>query len=259
VRKFNAANQPTDPDGNPTQLPARIRRMSPSRSDAGQGRHGAEHGQTCTRCGRRIRNDCGGCHATASSRPSSRTRRRPADYKIFDLTRILRSDAKANDQSGTNGTRKTRPACVSPPGVHNVEYHRDIKTHPGTQLRRLPQPEAAKPPATWFLDDEALVDGAGESDSRQGRTCAGTYRTLAKGGWRGAVAKTRYSPVTSRAQPADLKVFGKRTDGLPETPLKGTRRTQGRQAIDFSGSMCRRPSGGRHFRRPDGKKIKVRR
>lgn len=272
VRKFRGepgasatGGQPLDPDGNPdtsflAKIPADVAFTFQTLDKDGmvlnmaQTWHQVRPGES--------RNDCGGCHAhsqkptlfkdTAAARP---------DYKVFDLTqKAPLVTVKVNDQSGTRWDVKDETGLRFTSGVHTVEYNRDVKPILERSCVACHSQKLAKPAGGLVLDDDVLVDGGGESDSRSVGKVPGTYRTLAKGGWRGAVARTRYvTGYQSRRSLLIWKVFGRRTDGLPEVPLKGHEaQHKAAKAIDFTGSVMPPPEAvAGTYEGSDGKKIKV--
>ena len=276
VRKFkgepgrvSAGRQPLDPDGNPdtsflARIPADMAWTFQTLDKDGmvlnmaQTWHQLRPGE--------IRTNCGGCHAhsqkptlfedTAAARP---------DYPVFDLTKSTPLlTAKKNDQSGKKWDTQDTTGLRFVQGVHNVEYYRDIQPIFERSCVACHSGKSAQPAVNLILDDNKPVGG----------TSAGplpaTYRTLNRSNQRMEAedtldtnAKVYIWHFRSRNSPLVWKIFGRRTDGLPEKSLPVPDGAAKHKRIldlegDFKGSIMPPPEAvAGTYEGPDGKKIKV--
>jgi hypothetical protein len=203
-----------------------------------------------------IRNDCGGCHAH-SQKPTlfKDTFAGQADYVPFDLTRSTPLlTTKKNDQSGKTWDVKDETGLRFAKGVLNVEYHRDIRPIFERSCVACHSGTSDKPAGNLVLDDDKRVPGV---------TGTGTYRALVH-------PKDRKSPryvwpSQSRNSFLTWKLFGRRTDGFPETLIAdakgdyaGHLARGGDPYTPFKGSIMPPPEAvAGTYEDADGNKIKV--
>jgi mono/diheme cytochrome c family protein len=216
VRKFTGDKQPTDPDGNPdtsflAKIPADVAWTFQTLDKDGmmlnmaQTWHQIRPGE--------VRNNCGGCHAH-SQKPTEfkDTAAAKPEYAVFDLTKqtpLLTT--KANDQSGKKWDVKNESGLRYAKGVLNVEYHRDIKPILARSCVACHSGKSDKPAGGLVLDDDRKVK------DQQGPA---TYHALLNGT---DANKQRYIwPSQSRTSVLTWKLFGRRTDGFPETMVTGS-------------------------------------
>lgn len=226
VRKFQGDQQPLDPDGNPdtsflAKIPADVAFTFQTIDRRGmvlnmaQTWHQVRPGE--------IRNDCGGCHAH-SQQPTefaSTLAARP-NYKVFDLTAqtpLLTS--KANDQSQQKwDVENSTGLRFAEEGVHNVEYHRDIRPiFQRSCVACHTASDGRAPAGELVLDDDALQAVPNEP------SVPGTFFRLAMdsrgqfghkpilGRWAATNASRYVRKFQSRRSLLIWKVFGERLDG----------------------------------------------
>ncbi|HKB40084.1 MAG TPA: hypothetical protein VKD72_26850, partial [Gemmataceae bacterium] len=236
--------QPLDPDGNPdtsflAKVPADVAFTFQTLDKDGmvlnmaQTWHQLRPGE--------VRNNCGGCHAHSQlPTPFEKTAAARPDYRLFDLTRqtpLL--TAKKNDQSGRKWDVRDETGLHFDKAVKDVEYHRDVKPILARSCVACHTKKAEKPPGKLVLDDDRLVPGPRWDLGNAGPVPA-TYNTLA-GNYLGI---TRYvRGFQSRRSLLIWKIFGRRTDGLPEKPAPGQEalHKQVLAAGDFTGSVMPPP------------------
>ncbi len=215
VRHFRGTRQPIDPDGNPdtsflAKIPADVAWTFQTLDKDGmmlnmaQTWHQLRPGE--------VRNNCGGCHAhsqqpthfkdTAAARP---------DYAPFDLTtQTPLLTTKKNDESGKRWDINDETGVRFVKGVLNVEYHRDIKPIFARSCIACHSGKSEKPAGGLVLDDDQRVKDA---------NVPGTYRTLVHP--KDAKATRYVWSSLSRNSLLTWKLFGRRTDGFPETMVAG--------------------------------------
>jgi hypothetical protein len=295
VRKFNGADQPVDPDGNPdtsflARLPADVAWTFQTLDKQGmvlnmaQTWHQLRPGE--------IRTDCGGCHAH-SQKPTlfKDTAAARTDYVPFDLTRqtpLLTS--KKNDQSGKKWDAKDETGLRYQKGPKNVEYHRDIKPILDRSCVACHTQKWDKPAGSLVLDDDKIIVTEGPVFASSGLRVPGTYARLAadaKGqfgikplhrhGWTDLAASRYIKLMQSRASLLVWKVFGQRLDGwsnddfphetvpgdpkslfLKGQPVPDTPQNRERSHVAYTGSVMPPPEAvAGTYVAPDGQKIKV--
>ena len=250
VRKFGepgasaTGGQPLDPDGNPdtsflAKIPADVAFTFQTLDKDGmvlnmaQTWHQVRPGE--------VRNNCGGCHAH-SQQPTDfhLTRAARPDYAIFDLTKstpLLTS--KERDQSKRKWDARDETGLRFEPAVKDVEYHRDIQPIFQRSCVACHSGKLDEPAGKLVLDDDKLVEGTRWDLGGSGLLPA-TYKTLA-GDYLGV---TKYvHGFQSRRSLLIWKVFGKRLDGFPAEPVKGSEGIY-KQILaqgDFKGSMMPPP------------------
>jgi hypothetical protein len=233
------AGQPLDPDGNPdtsflAKIPANVA-FTFQMID--------KHGMTLTmaqtwhqvRPGE-IRHNCGGCHShsqqptrfeeTAAARP---------DYALWDLTEktpLLTS--KAQDESGRQWDRDDESGVrFVDSGVHNVEYWRDVRPILERSCVACHTKKSQAPPAGLVLDaDDERIGGyrdfpgeapgtyfrlALDNGQRAGSHGQPLFGTHTGKHWRFPLASRYIAKFQSRRSLLVWNIFGRRTDGLPES------------------------------------------
>ncbi|MCE9529733.1 MAG: hypothetical protein K8T89_01120 [Planctomycetes bacterium] len=226
VRKFRGDNQPLDPDGNPdTSFLAKIPADMPFTFQTidkngmvlnmAQTWHQLRPGE--------IRTDCGGCHAH-SQKPTEfkSTLASRADYNLFDLTKeVPLLTSKENDKSGKKWDKGDTTGLRIAPGMHNVEYFRDIR--PIFERSCVACHNSEKPAGGLVLDDDAKQKlNAFGHDAGPDVQVPMTYFRLAAGterykprepGLSGDSASRYVRKLQSRRSLLVWKIFGHRTDG----------------------------------------------
>ena len=264
VRHFGKDGQPLDPDGNPdtsflAKLPSDLAWTFQTLDKDGmvlnmsQTWHQVRPGE--------IRNDCGGCHAHSQKRTLFKdTAAAKADYQIFDLTkRTPLLVNKTVDQSGKKWDIKDETGLTYRDGPLNVEYYRDIKPIFERSCVACHSVNSAKPAGNLTLDDEKR-GGADPNVSSISEVVPVSYRTLAD---TRSKSKRYVWPFQSRRSLLTWKVYGRRTDGLPELPAdakpdKVKYHLSYLAKGDFQGSaMPPLESVAGTYVGPDGNKIKV--
>ena len=127
--------------------------------DAGQGRHGAEHGPDLAPAAAR-RNPQQLRRLPRPQPEADRSSRTPPpprpDYQVFDLTKqtpLLTT--KSNDESGKKWDAKDETGLRFVQGRHERRIPPRHQADPGPQLCRLPHPEEhGKPAGNLVLDDD---------------------------------------------------------------------------------------------------------
>jgi len=277
--------QPVDPDGNPdtsflARIPADMAWTFQTLDKNGmvlnmsQTWHQLRPGE--------IRTNCGGCHAH-SQKPTlfQDTAAARADYQIFDLTKStpLLTDKK-NDRSGKKWDTQDETGLRFAQGVHNVEYYRDIQPILERSCVACHSGKSAKPAGNLVLDDNKLgggkyrgagaeLGGAKRAMPTDGPLPA-TYRTLTRVNQSMEAddvfdnnTKVYLWHFRSRNSPLIWKIYGRRTDGLPEKPLPVPSGAAKHKRIldlegDFKGSVMPPPEAvAGTYEAADGKTIKV--
>jgi hypothetical protein len=239
-----AADQPTDPDGNPdtsflARIPADVSFTFQTLDRDGmvlnmaQTWHQLRPGE--------IRTNCGGCHAH-SQQPTlfEKTAAAMADYAVFDLTKSTPLlTTRKNDESGRKWDRDNETGLKFDKSVKDVEYHRDVKPILARSCAACHSRKLEKPAGKLVLDDDRMVEGTRWDLGNSGPLPA-TYKTLA-GNYIGVTRYTR--GFQSRRSLLIWKVFGRRLDGLPREAPKGKEHEHKRVLAegDFTGSIMPPP------------------
>jgi hypothetical protein len=271
VRKFGEPGasatgaQPLDPDGNPdtsflAKIPADVAFTFQTLDRDGmvlnmaQTWHQVRPGE--------IRTNCGGCHAH-SQRPTlfEKTAAAEAGYPLFDLTRrIPLLTTKKADQSGRRWDRDDTTGLRFEKVVKNVEYYRDIRPIFAKSCVACHGRKLAKPAAHLVLDDDRLTSEANDVFLALGGPVPATYRQLV------LTPRTKDSRdsyvwgMQARRSLLIWKVLGRRTDGLPKTPLPGqeARHQEILKHGEFKDSIMPPPKAlAGTYAGPGGTKIKV--
>ncbi len=295
VRKFAIRNskseikdgQPLDPDGNPdTSFLAKIPADVPftfqmidkdgMNLTMAQTWHQVRPGE--------VRNNCGGCHAH-SQKPTlfEKTAAARPDYPVWNLTEKtpLLTD-KRHDESGKKWDSKDEAGLrFVKGGVKDVEYWRDIRPILDRSCVACHTRKAKEPAGDLVLDaDDELIDGQFNGWSK-GKPPGTYFRLVLDNGQRnyshhpplfgkkpsdgrpwGALLGSRYiARFQSRRSLLIWQVYGRRTDGLPESWLADKAKAAKLPAslhADYKPAMMP-PSeavAGTYVG-PDGNKIKV--
>ena len=292
VRHFSASlprkggEQPLDPDGNPdtsflAKIPADVPFTFQTLDKDGmvlnmaQTWHQLRPGE--------VRNNCGGCHShsqqptrfedTAAARP---------DYAIFDLTKqtpLL--TAKKNDESGKKWDAKDEAGLRFVKGVKNVEYWRDVRPILDRSCVACHTQKSKAPAAELVLDaDDQLIDGQTNGWTK-GKPPGTYFRLVLDNGQRNS---SHYPPLFGK-KPSDgrywafplgsryvakfqsrrsmliWQIYGRRTDGLPESwalgKIKGEKLPPSLH-VDFKPAAMPPPEAvAGTYVGEDGQKIKV--
>jgi hypothetical protein len=268
VRKFNGNAQPTDPDGNPdtsflAKIPADLAWTFQTLDKNGmvlnmaQTWHQLRPGE--------IRTDCGGCHAHSQTPTLFKDTAAARDeYKVFDLTKqtpLL--TAKALDQSRTKWDKDDQTGLRFEDGVKNVEYFRDVQPILARSCVACHSQKLVKPAGNLVLDPEQDLQGSKSfidrfNSERHAIAMSGLQSVKGRASF---IQNPKYArPFQSRRSMVIWKIYGQRTDGLPEKPLAGREQAhkQVLAAGDYKGSvMPPREAVAGTYEGPDGQKIKV--
>jgi hypothetical protein len=226
VRKFNGAEQPRDPDGNPdtsflAKIPADVPFTFQTIDKRGMVLNSAQTWHQL-RPGE-VRHDCGGCHAH-SQQPTAfeLTAAAKPDYQVFDLTeKTPLITAKASDESKRQWDAGDETGLRYHDRPLDVEYHQHIAPLLARSCVSChSEKDGKKPAANLALDTDTLVEESG----RQWPTA---YFRLAMDnaarfghkppGWDswGYYQASRYvRKMQSRRSLLMWKVLGQRTDGF---------------------------------------------
>jgi hypothetical protein len=292
VRKFNAGEQPLDPDGNPdtsflAKIPADVAWTFQTLDRHGMVLNSAQTWHQ-VRPGE-VRTNCGGCHAHSQEpTPFEKTAASRPDYPLFDLTKqtpLL--TVKANDQSGKQWDAKDATGLRFEKGVKNVEYYRDIRPILDRSCVACHTQKWEKPAGNLVLDDDRLEEYSGQYPQaklpnhyfRLVMDHKGKYgHKLRETGGESYGRGSRYVwPLQSRRSLLVWKILGQRTDGfsnddfpietipgdpnsmkLKGEPIPATQHNRQRSVIGYTGSVMPPPgSVAGTYTAPDGKKIKV--
>src|SRR5262249_22886785 len=264
VRKFHPSpdrkggdEQPTDPDGNPdtsflAKVPADVAfTFQPLDKDGmvltmAQTWHQLRPGE--------IRNNCGGCHSH-SQKPTlfQDTAAAKADYKVWDLTsKAPLLTAKAHDQTGKKWDSQDTSGVRFVSDVKDVEYWRDVRPILDRSCVACHTKKEKERPGDLVLDaDDELVPGNFNNHGFRGQP-PGTYFRLAMDDgvrsqshqqplfgkkpehyWRFPLASRYVAKFQSRRSLLVWKIFGRRTDGLPENVPLNNKFAKEQLIVDF--------------------------
>jgi hypothetical protein len=247
VRKFSAAGQPTDPDGNPdtsflARIPADVAFTFQTLDVNGmvlnmaQTWHQVRPGE--------IRHNCGGCHSH-SQQPTrfEQTAASRSDYQLFDLTKhtpLLTT--KDNDQSGRQWDEHDRTGLRYAKGVLNVEYHRDIVPILNRSCAACHTEKDGREPS-----GKLVLDDASPRNVPSGPSVPGTYYRLAMderaefghaplvGRWTATNASRYVRKFQSRRSLLVWKVFGRRLDGWTNEDFPTETTAGDKDTLQFKG------------------------
>jgi Hydrazine synthase alpha subunit middle domain len=279
--------QPTDPDGNPdtsflAKIPANVAFTFQMIDKDGmnltmaQTWHQLRPGE--------VRNNCGGCHAH-SQQPTrfDKTAASRVDYPVWNLTEKtpLLTD-KQHDESGKKWDGKDEAGVrFVKGGAKNVEYWRDVRpildrSCVACHTRKSKEPAGelvldaddqsidgqihgypkGKPPGTYFR----LALDNGQRNSSHYAPMFGKKPTDGRH-WEHGLASRYVARFQSRRSLLIWKVYGRRTDGLPESWL--TNKPKGEKLpkellLDYNPAvMPPAEAVAGAYVSPDGQKIKV--
>jgi len=285
-RDLKAGVQPHDPDGNPdtsflAKIPADVPFTFQTLDKDGmvlnmaQTWHQLRPGE--------IRNNCGGCHAhsqqptrfedTAAARPN---------YAIFDLTKqtpLLTT--KKHDESGKQWDTNDEAGLRFVKGVKNVEYWRDVRPILDRSCVACHTHKSKEPASDLVLDaDDQLIAGQFHGWSK-GKPPGTYFRLVMDNGqrnsshhppmfgkkpsdgryWAFPLGSRYVAKFQSRRSLLIWQVYGRRTDGLPESWVAG--KVKGEKLppslhVDFNPAVMPPPEAvAGTYVGPDGQKIKV--
>lgn len=287
VRKFDAGEQPRDPDGEPdtsflAKIPADTAFTFQSLDKRGMVLNTAQTWHQL-RPGE-LRTDCGGCHAhsqqptdfalTAAGRP---------DAKVWDLINAtpLLTTKKADESKQKWDTKDEAGLRFAKVGPVNVEYFRDIK--PILERSCVACHSGEQPAGKLALDADAELI----SREQQGKLPGTYYRLAADEGakfghkpigydsWGYPNASRYIRKMQSRRSLLVWKIFGERLDGFsnddhPSEPEPGagffaqrgtpvpTDKARARYDLDLLGEKMPPPDAiAGTYKAPDGRLIKV--
>jgi Hydrazine synthase alpha subunit middle domain len=297
VRKFirdgQSWTQPTDPDGNPdtsflAKIPANMAFTFQMIDKDGmnltmaQTWHQVRPGE--------VRNNCGGCHAHSQQpTPFDKTAAAKADYAIWNLTeKTPLLTAKKLDESNKKWDSNDEVGVRFVQGVKNVEYWRDVRPILERSCVACHTQKAKEPAGELVLDaDDQAIEGHFNSWSEASaqRKPPGTYFRLAmdngmrnsshhppmfgkrpeasKNGmyWRFPLASRYVTKFQSRRSLLIWKIYGRRTDGLPESWLTDKAKADKlpkELLVDYNPAVMPPPEAvAGTYVGPDGQKIKV--
>jgi len=298
VRKFvrdgKGWMQPTDPDGNPdtsflAKIPADVAFTFQMIDKDGmnltmaQTWHQLRPGE--------VRNNCGGCHAHSQQpTPFEKTAASRPDYPVWNLTeKTPLLTTKKLDESGKQWDVKNEIGLRFENGVKNVEYWRDVRPildrscvacH--TQKSKEPAGELVLDADDQFINVQLNAWSEVAHHNSAHRKPPGTYFRLALDSgarnsghhppmfgkrpsdgrnWRYPLASRYVTKFQSRRSLLIWKVFGRRTDGLPESWLADKAKAEKLPAdlqVHYNPAVMPPPEAvAGTFVGPDGQKIKV--
>jgi hypothetical protein len=291
VRKFTKDGtswiQPTDPDDNPdtsflARIPANVAFTFQMIDKDGmnltmaQTWHQVRPGEA--------RYNCGGCHAHSQQpTPFEKTAAHKKDYPLWNLTENtpLLTDKK-HDESGKRWDSKDETGVRYVKGaVKNVEYWRDVRPILDRSCVACHTQKAKEPAGELVLDaDDQIVEG--QFHEYPGGKAPGTYFRLALDngqrsyshhpplfgkqpadgrGWGHGFASRYVARFQSRRSLLIWKIYGHRTDGLPESWLADKPRGEKlpkELLLDYKPTVMPPPEAvAGTYVGPDGQKIKV--
>ncbi len=290
VRKFTKDGkgwiQPTDPDGNPdtsflAKIPAdaaftfQMIDKDGMNLTMAQTWHQVRPGE--------IRNNCGGCHAHSQQpTPFEKTAAGRPDYAVWNLTeKVPLLTDKQHDESGKKWDSKDEAGLRFVKGVKNVEYWRDVRPILDRSCVACHTQKAKEPAGELVLDaDDQLIDGQFNGWTK-GKPPGTYFRLVLDNGQRnsshyppmfgkkpvdgrgwGLLLGSRYvAKFQSRRSLLIWQVYGRRTDGLPESwaagKIKGEKLPPSLH-VDFKPAVMPPPEAvAGAYVGPDGQKIKV--
>ena len=280
--------QPLDPDGNPdtsflAKIPADVAFTFQMIDKDGmnltmaQTWHQVRPGE--------IRNNCGGCHAH-SQQPTlfEKTAASKKDYSPWNLTEktSLLTDKKHDESHKIWDSKDETGVRYVQGGPKNVAYWRDVRPILDRSCVACHTQKAKEPAGELVLDaDDQFVDGQFNGWSGPGKPPGTYFRLVMDNGSRnyshyppmfgkqpedkrpwGKLLASRYiARFQSRRSMLIWKIYGRRTDGLPESWL--TEKPKGEKLpkeafLDFNAAVMPPPEAvAGTYEGPDGNKIKV--
>jgi hypothetical protein len=230
-----------------------------------------------------IRHNCGGCHAHSQQpTPFEETAAARPDYPVWDLSeRTPLLTSKPLDESAKQWDVGDETGVRYADDVHNVEYWRDVRPIFERSCVACHTKDSKDPPAGLVLDaDEERIGSDAHYVREFPGEAPGTYFRLALDNgrrrasselpqfgipspdgrfWRFPLASRYIAKFQSRRSLLIWKVFGHRTDGLPEemkTQENAERYPQ--LLIDYNPAAMPPPEAvAGEYVAPDGRKIKV--